>query len=117
MWLMTKYGFYSIVQKEPDVYHVRSRELQDINNLVQKIPLPDANISESDVADYAVRILVGQNDLLKILAFLGNSLDYPNFKNEVGLHSDQSCKPYHDVWGLLADSLGSYGQPGEAPKF
>ena len=110
MWLMTKYGFYSIVQKEPDIYHVRSRELQDIENLVKKIPLPNANIIETSNSDYAVRVLVGQDDLQKILTFLKDSLDYSNFKNEVGLHSDQSRKPYHEVWRVLADALGAYGR-------
>jgi len=110
---MTKYGFYSIVQKDYDVYHVRSRELQDIKNLIQEIPLPDANIIETSDSDYAVRILVGRDDLQKILIFLGDNLDYSNFKNEVGLHSDQSRKPYSDIWELLAVTLGSYGQPGK----
>lgn len=30
MWLMTKYGFYSIVRKAPGTFHVRSREIGDI---------------------------------------------------------------------------------------
>lgn len=53
MWLMTKHGFYSIVQKKPDEYHVRARERQDLQNLIDRVPLPDAVIIDTPEADYA----------------------------------------------------------------
>jgi hypothetical protein len=39
MWLMTKHGFYSIVQKRPGEYHIRSRVRKDLENLVERVPL------------------------------------------------------------------------------
>ena len=114
MWLMTKFGFYSIVKKDSDVYQVRSREKKDVENLVQNVPILNANIIETSNSDYAVRILVGQDDLHKILSFLGETLDYSNFKNEIGMTTDQAHKPYHEVWQVMADALGSYGRAGTA---
>jgi hypothetical protein len=116
MWLMTQHGFYSIVQKAAGVYHVRSRERADLENLVKGVPLPDAEIHESREADYAFRLLVGKPELDKIMAFLGNTVDYPNFKGRIDAMPAQAHKPYHKVWRVLADTLGAYGRPGSAGR-
>jgi hypothetical protein len=110
MWLMTKYGFYSIVQKQPGEFHVRSRERQDIENLIAGVPLPQAKVVESSHNDYAFRVVVRQPEVLAILGFLGESLDYDNFKNKIDRTADQKHKPYHEVWGVLARALGAYGR-------
>ncbi len=108
MWLMTKYGFYSIVQKSPDVYHVRGRERKDIENLVLGVPIPDAEIMENAATDYAFCIIVGKPQVLAILNFLGENLDYSNFKDKIDRLPDQARKPYHEVWRVLAKALGAY---------
>jgi hypothetical protein len=116
MWLMTKYGVYSIVQKEPGVYHVRARERRDLENLISNAPLPDAQIVETHRSDYAFRILVGRDELQAILSLLGNALDYDNFKGKIDETADQAHKPYHEVWAVLAKALGAYGRPGTAAR-
>ena len=110
MWLMTKYGFYSIVQKRPEEYHVRGRERKDIENLVAGVPLLKSGIKESANTDYGVRIIVGKSDVLAILNFLGENLDYSNFKDKIDRTPDQARKPYHEVWRVLANALGAYGR-------
>jgi len=45
MWLMTKHGFYSIVQKNPGEFHIRARVRKDLENLVERVPLPEAKSS------------------------------------------------------------------------
>lgn len=113
MWLMTKHGFYSIVQKQPNEYHVRSRERKDLENLSAAVPLPNAKIIETPQADYAYRIIVDKDKLLAILARLGETLDYSNFKGKIDSTPDQAHKPYHEVWDVLANALGAYGhKPG-----
>lgn len=111
MWLMTKYGFYSIVQKKPDEYHVRSRERRDLENLIKGVPLPDSRIVDTPDADYACRIVTDGATVLAILAFLGRTLDYSNFKGKIATIPDQRHKPYHEVWQVMADTLGAYGHP------
>jgi hypothetical protein len=110
MWLMTKVGFYSIVQKQPGEYHVRSRERKDIENLMTQLPLDQVQIIESKSRDYAFRIIVKKEDVEAILKFLGETINYDNFKNKVDQTPDQKHKPYHEVWGILADALGAYGR-------
>ena len=116
MWLMTKFGFYSIVRKDEGRFHIRSREKVDIENLVRQVPLPDAIILKSNTADYRFRVIVGSKELHAVLEFLGNKLDYGNFKDCVDRTPGQSHKPYHEVWGVLADVLGAYGSKGSVKR-
>jgi hypothetical protein len=112
MWLMTKYGFYSIVQKTPGEYHVRSREMKDIENLVKHVPLPNADLKNTTGKDYAARIVVTADEVLAIVKFLSENIDYHNFKDKIDSIPDQRHKPYHRVWTVLAEALGAYGRKG-----
>ncbi len=110
---MTKHGFYSIVQKLPGEFHVRARVRQDLENLVARVPLPGAEIHATRTADYSFRIVTGRGDVLKVMQFLGDSLDYSNFKETVGRTPDQQAKhdAYASVWHTMIDALGGYGRP------
>jgi hypothetical protein len=112
MWLMTKHGFYSIVEKKPGEFHIRTRVRKDLENLVERVPLPGAEIYANKTTDYTFRIIVGKGDVLKVMQFLGDSLDYSNFKNTVERTPDQQPKhdAYHSVWQTLIDTLGGFGQ-------
>jgi len=44
MWLLTKHGAYSLVKKSENQFHVRARVRWDLENLVERVPLPDAAI-------------------------------------------------------------------------
>jgi len=110
MWLMTKHGFYSIVDRGNDQFHVRARELQDLVNL--KTVLPEVQIHETTEADYHYRMVVCKEDVLVIMLFLGNGIDYGNFKGEIDQTPDQKNKPYHGVWHVMANALGAYGCSG-----
>lgn len=112
MWLMTKHGFYSIVERKPGEFHVRGREKQDLQNLIERVPMPDTQLFETPDADYGYRIVVGRDDVLKILSFLGETLDYSNFKGKIDQTPDQKRKPYHEVWHVMAGALGAYGGKG-----
>lgn len=77
---MTKHGFYSIIRKEPGQYHVRSREHQDLENLVDRAPLPQVEIHETPRQDYAFGMIVDQNTVMMILEYLGNTIDMTTLK-------------------------------------
>jgi hypothetical protein len=115
MWLMTKHGFYSIVEKKPGEFHLRARVRKDLENLVERVPLPEAEIHASKTADYPFRIITGKANVLKVMQFLGESLDYSNFKNTVARTPDQLDKhhAYSKVWTTMIHELGGYGRPGE----
>lgn len=112
MWLITKHGFYSIVEKEPGIFHVRARERADIENLLQGVPLPEVEILESNSNDYRYRVIVGKDEVLNIMRFFGDTIDYSNFKNKIAATPGQSHKhhAYGKIWSVLADALGAYGR-------
>ena len=108
MWLATKYGWFSIVQKQaPDegdaaIYHVRARVKQDLENLLAATAL-QLELQDWPSADYRYRIIVGQQEVMSIMAHLAETLDYDNFKSMIGNTPDQRAKlhAYHDIWGVM----------------
>ena len=102
MWLMTKYAFYSIVRKKPGEYHVRSREMKDIENLVKYVPLPNVELDDTNFKDYPARIVVTSDEVLAIIKFLSENIDYHNFEDTIDSIPDKRHKPYHRVWSVLA---------------
>ncbi|MCX6023968.1 MAG: hypothetical protein NTZ05_20000, partial [Chloroflexi bacterium] len=78
MWLFTIHGFYSIVQKG-DLFHVRAREMRDLENLRELVPgLPTVQGSFKG-SDYPFRLLIDEGQKNAMIEALGNSIDYPNF--------------------------------------
>jgi len=104
MWIFSKLGFFSIVQDftSPDVLHVRTRFAGDLERALAACGLT-AEITVSPDADYRYRTKLSRDDLLKLLGVLGESLDYPNFKNEVAKDPAQRARlsAYHEVWHTL----------------
>jgi hypothetical protein len=109
MWLATKLGFFSIVQKEPPddgeaaVYHVRAQGREDLQNLFQVTGL-QREILETPGADSRFRILVTQQEVLEIVSALAESIDYDSFKGVMAATPDPRHKldAYHRAWNTLA---------------
>lgn len=70
MWLMTKHGFYSIVEKQAGEFQIRAREKHDLENLREIAQLDDAQIVETPSNDYACRLIVGKDETMRVLAAL-----------------------------------------------
>ena len=106
MWIASKLGFYSIVQKG-GTFHVRARARKDLLNLVAATSsdLGPGQISESPEADYRWRIVLPAEDMKPVWDALAASVDYPNFKSQIASTPDQRDKLpiYHEIWHLLYD--------------
>lgn len=102
MWLATKLGFYSIVQKLPGEFHVRARVKKDLENL-RRACCADWKLHTSPEADYRYRLVIGAEDVTHILLALGSGIDYSNFKSKIGDTPDQRAKlhAYHNIWGEM----------------
>lgn len=113
MWLFTKHGFFSIVQKQKDEFHVRSRSVEDLHNLTQQLPNGECfEILDSyPGSDYPYRAIVNARAVALIMFALADTLDYSNFKGEVSRTKDQAYKlgAYHDIWQRMRD-LGTGGR-------
>jgi len=55
---------------------------------------------------------INTRDVRQLMEFLGDSLDYSNFKNTVARTPDQQAKhdAYASVWHTMIDALGGYGR-------
>ena len=102
MWIASKFGFYSIVCKDEDEFHIRARLRVDLENLLVATNI-DEQVHQSDRADYRYRLVVSSEVVNKITTTLAATLDYPNFKNQIAETPSQEDKldAYHDIWSVM----------------
>lgn len=100
MWIASKLGFYSIVQKMPGEFHVRARVRDDLERLRDRVG-PDLEIFETLDSDYRFRFIV--EDPAGVMLALADSIDYHNFKSQIASDPAQRDKlhAYHNLWGDL----------------
>ena len=98
MWLCTQLGFYSIVRKSPDEFHIRARCRDDLATLASTIALPEP-VESHPGSDYPWRILCDSADLTRLFALMSASITYGNFKSAIASHPIQHSKldSYHDI--------------------
>lgn len=104
MWLMTKYGFFSVVECAYGVKMViRARDrnhLQELKNHT-KIRLP--RIETNAGTDYPYRITVERSVAERLVLGMVEGIDYTNFKNKAAeneKHHPKYMDFLHAVWGL-----------------
>ena len=98
MWIASKFGFFSIVRKNPGKCHVRARMREDLENLIAASGI-EAEILTWDESDYRHRVIVEESVVEKIMATLAETLDYDNFKNKMARTTpdDAARKIYSDL--------------------
>lgn len=120
MWLMTRYGFYSIVCARDDtgaphkeLMMIRARKREHLERLKD---FGDAfgEIKETEYTDYPYRIIAGRDVVVQLAARLMGEVDYSNFKKvAAGPKGTPGDKEYHRflqfVWatGLHMEPRGS----------
>ena len=107
MWLLTTFGFFSIVEKPADrgtgFVTVRSRVRGDIEALRARYLPEMTDIEGTPERDYAWRGRVTREDLGLGLARIAKEIDYANFETEVAQHMGYARElVYHDVYETLA---------------
>lgn len=129
MWLMTRYGFFSMVcaaeesvatrHKTPhgSLMMIRARREEHITALVAAYPniLAEASpIQRTDNTDYPVRVFVDRCAVSLLVSALALDIDYCNFKDAVHKHRPKDYD-YSDflvaVWsaGLALSPRSLYG--------
>ena len=85
------------------VFHVRARIRKDLENLLLGLGLKH-EILEWPAADYHYRFIARYGDMLEIMCFLCEELDYGNFKSMISETPDQRPKlpAYHEIWHSMA---------------
>ena len=87
MWLITSFGFFSVVEKPGDrqkgLVTVRARVREDLEALKEKYLPTLGPIASSSATDYRYRAVAPKPDLAAAAAKAVFDIDYDNFKNRV----------------------------------
>ena len=106
MWLITNFGFFSVVEKQEDqgkgTLTIRARSKKDLENLKKKYLPAMGNIRTDERADYRYRATSPREDIVKAFAQAIQDINYSNFKDEV---SKKQGYPRANVYGWVWDSL------------
>ena len=108
MWLISRQGFFSIVEKHGDKdkgrLTVRSRVAKDLDNLRNTL-LPSLSATQqSDDTDYRYRAHADKTVVAQAFAQAAMEIDYSNFKNTVAQEQGyERAHVYGDVWSVLYD--------------
>lgn len=89
MWLCTTLGFFSIVRKEYETFHIRARSRADLESLLAALGKGSATASRPALqcvtsypgSDYPWRILCPASELPRVFTTLQETLCYENFKS------------------------------------
>lgn len=106
MWIMTKYGFFSIVSAwtsetdripHPDLMMIRARRKTHLENLKHNFAtLQGYAITETGNTDYPFRMITPKFVIDGVVVDLVRCIDYTNFKNEV--HEAMPLDPAYNVF-------------------
>jgi len=108
MWLITPFGFFSVVQKPHDAagknLTLRARVAGDLAAL-RDTYLPElGKVSSSSHNDYRYRATAPKKAVQRAMAEMVGDIHYDNFKSEVAQRQGVSrAHLYHDVWQALYD--------------
>jgi hypothetical protein len=109
MWLISKYGFVSVVAHldKPGWVLVRTRDrsdLEEFRSVARDCDVPgfsEEAIEENSSADYRFRMTVKDEDWAELAKALALGIDYPNFKNVVASVDPERAAVYGAVWADL----------------
>lgn len=107
MWLMTTFGFFSVVQKAgTEGLTIRARVGADLDRLRDRY-LPGLTATQSTPrSDYAYRAKTTHAELAAAMAKIVADVTYDNFKSEVEAVQGYARESvYAEVWSVLHGGL------------
>ena len=124
MWIFTRYGFYSVVEKAKregsgSEVHVRSRvreQLEDLCGLCSGLEaegMAPGAIEEGTATDYRYRVRLGREAWAQVASKLAQDLDYSNFKGEVHRRGAAKNSAAYDAYQDQLYSVYQDMLPGE----
>lgn len=118
MWMMTKYGFFSIVcahdekgRPHKNLMMIRARKKEHLER-IQKFDTKFAHITETGHTDYPYRIIADRDAVVLLVARLMDEVDYSNFKNAAKAEAEDPAYNIflHTVW-----AAGTRMEPASPP--
>ena len=83
-------------------YFPEAGKSRPLENLKEHSGL-DCEVLKWDTADYRYRMIVPADKIAGVFTTLLDSIDYSNFKSQIGRTEDQIEKlhAYHEIWGIM----------------
>lgn len=108
MWLMTPFGFFSVVQKPDDknssTLTIRSRVRGDLERLRDSYLPSMSAIAANAGSDYRYRAKALRSEVSSAMAKIVSDIGYDNFKDEVATQQGKvRAGLYGKVWQVLHD--------------
>lgn len=115
MWVMSRYGFFSIVNKldkgQPadKPLQIRTRWDEHIDRLRVEFPFLSEPVSVSRSSDYSPRrIYASHEEAAKVMAGIATAIDYGNFKGYMDRDPmflrDGFGHALHEIWSVIYDA-------------
>lgn len=104
MWLFTKDGFFSAVQDDycsPGELMIRARVIDDLERLLAKLQIEDADILVTENADYRYRLKLAPEQWASYVAGEAAGIDYQNFRNILSVDEYQRASAYMKCWEAM----------------
>ncbi|MFM8548717.1 MAG: NUDIX hydrolase [Betaproteobacteria bacterium] len=106
MWLMTPFGFFSVVQKPDDkkaaTLTIRARVRGDLERLRDSYLPSMSNIAANAGSDYRYRAKALRSEVSSAMAKIVSDIEYANFKDEVAQRQGKvRAGLYGQVWQVL----------------
>jgi hypothetical protein len=104
MWLFTRDGFYSAVQDDycsVGELMIRARVIEDLERLLDKLKINDADILVIKNADYRYRVKLTPEQWAAYVAQEAAHIDYANFKNSVAAEDPDRSSAYMKCWEAM----------------
>lgn len=121
MWVMTKHGFFSIVEKPEDkadgMLTIRARVENDLIAIRQFIPSPGEIVASTNT-DYPFRVRAHKVDVAYALLKIAMNINYGNFKDQVfRMQGIERSNIYTSIWSTLRElQLPSCAKTSEQPR-
>lgn len=108
MWLITKYGAFSVVQANtPNLVQVRGRRMKDMRmlaDILEAMTGEAPEIHETLLRDYLYRIYLDRDTWVELAGVLADDINYHNFKDAASKGADiEWKKALIDIWSRLWD--------------
>ena len=104
MWLFTRDGFYSAVHDDycsPGELMIRARAIEDLERLLEKLKIEDADILVIRNGDYRYRVKLTPEQWAAYAAQEAAAIDYANFKNSVAVDDPDRSTAYMKCWEAM----------------
>jgi len=106
MWLCSKEGFFSVVQKKgAEKLDVRTRVRADLIALSTiHLNNPNPIIHSTTDSDYPYRIFLSHDEWAAVLMRMAQSITYPNFKRKIKqIQGHTRARFYSEVWYTMLE--------------